>query len=110
MINLDRIDEAISFVSELLGQRSSRGGVLDQDFVGFEAPGELKRGVAEDGILESIADEIEQVVGLVHDEPRRTYRPVILRAVLGRRIPALDDPATRPTWRRLVVIAQPGPL
>ena len=60
------------------------------------------------GIFKATAGQIEQIKMVVDQEPCRADRPVILRAVFGGGIPALDNPGA-PALRSDVVIAQPGP-
>src|SRR5690348_2786968 len=92
---------------ELLSQRAACRCILDQNFIRLELVGEIKRSLTQLRVFVAAAGKVKKIEFLSAQEPRRTYRPVILRAGLGGGIPALNHLRVIGAPGQIVVIAEP---
>src|SRR4029077_667236 len=109
-IDRDRLDCTEQDVIQLLGERDAGGSVLNQDGVRFETLRERNGCISELRIFITVAREIEQIIMIVAHQPSGANGPVILGAIFGRGIPALNDLGPCGTLWKAIIIAQPGPL
>ncbi len=84
--------------------------ILDQDRGGAMKVRQFPQTLLELGVLHPRSEHVQQVIVIVLNEPGGADRVIIDFLSLGGGIPALDNPVTRHSLRRVAIKPEPTPF